>query len=543
MYKLILVDDEEDVRKGIAEKLDWKSIGFEFVGEAENGVEALDIAEKTMPDAVITDIKMPFMDGITLIEKLSTRYPHIKIIILTGFDEFQYAQKAIKLNVFEYVLKPISSAELLEILQKIKYRMDEEASEKRNIEVLKEHYVKSLPLFREKFLGLLITKKMSIEDILQKSKTYGINLEGKGFATAVIRVDNYDEKVEKSESFEVYDNKEIMDLAVLRAAEEITSKYVSATVFLHNGFIVIILTSRRDDSNSVMEGFLLILDEIRQYIEKYYDFTVTIGMGAYCGEVNNIRESYESATAALDYRLMLGCNRVISISDMEPQYISEVAFDELKEKSLVNSIKVGTEEEMRSTIDNLFKEIYDGKTSFKDYQIYLLQILTTILKVAKDLNADLDNIFGANYNFFIEFYQFKDIKEIKKWFTEICLKIKNYVSLDRNNSCKLIVKKALDYVTNNYQDCNLTIDKLCRHLHISPNYFSNLFKKETKFTFGNYLTHIRMEKAKELLRTTDLKTLEIAKMVGYSEPNYFSYCFKKSFDVSPSQYRKTANSI
>lgn len=137
----------------------------------------------------------------------------------------------------------------------------------------------------------------------------------------------------------------------------------------------------------------------------------------------------------------------------------------------------------------------------------------------------------------MEIYKFKDLKDIRDWLIRVCTRIKTYVSRDRQDACKQIVNKAVEYIKNHYHDSEITIDKVCSYLHISPTYFSTIFKKEIKLTFVNYLAQIRMEAAKELLRTTDYKAFEIAGVVGYSEPNYFSYCFKKNFNISPCKYR------
>jgi two-component system response regulator YesN len=166
--------------------------------------------------------------------------------------------------------------------------------------------------------------------------------------------------------------------------------------------------------------------------------------------------------------------------------------------------------------------------------------LTSAFKAARDLNVDMDNIFGDNFNMFVEIYKFKDLKGIRDWMLDICTRIRAYVSKDRYDSRKHVVKKAVEYIMENYSMSDVTIDHVCSYLHISPTYFSTVFKKDTKLTFVNYLTQVRMEAAKELLRSTDLKTFEIAYKVGYSEPNYFSYCFKKNFGISPSEYRKAA---
>lgn len=547
MYKLILVDDEEEVRKGVLERIQWSKLGFEIAGEAENGKEALEIAEKVLPDVVITDIKMPFMDGITLCQKLKDKFPTTKVIILTGFDEFEFAKKAIQLNVMEYVLKPISAEELSEVLRKVKNRIDDDIASKEDLQNLKEHYRKSLPVLREKFLSNLIRNTIAVREIEEKSKNYGLNLQGNDFLVSIISIDFYNisdrgnsseyAELKEHELFSRAADKELMKFAVLNIAEEIVNKYSLGIIFLHNDQIIILSVEKQANKEELLEATLGILEEIRYSIEKYLKFTVTIGVGSNCKEIVNLNYSYDNAFKALEYRPLLGNNRIIYIEDLEPQSEQRVGFDELKERALTSSLKLGNTSEIKETLDYLFKEIIDAKASFNDYQIYLLEIVTTILKVAKDMKVNMDSVFGSNFNLLVEMYKLNDIRGLKEWITVICIKIMGHIAIERQDSCKLLVNKAKEYVESKYFENDLTIEKTCKHLHISPTYFSTIFKRETKLTFIAYLTQVRMNTAKDLLRRTDLKFFEIAEKIGYSEPNYFSYCFKKNYGISPSEYR------
>ena len=153
LYKVLLVDDEEDIRVGISRKMDWSGLGFELVGEAENGRDALELAESVQPDVVLTDIKMPFMDGLELCSILTKRLPGSKFVVFSGFDDFEYAKQAVRMNVSEYILKPINAAELSAVLQKLKEQLDTERTERQNQETLRERYEESLPVLRSLFLS------------------------------------------------------------------------------------------------------------------------------------------------------------------------------------------------------------------------------------------------------------------------------------------------------------------------------------------------------------------------------------------------------
>lgn len=181
MYKLILAEDEEDVREGIIAQIDWEKYGFELVEQAENGREAAEVVDRLLPDVVVTDIQMPFMNGLQLAEWIRSRHPNTKIIILTGFDEFEYAQKAIKLQIDEYILKPFSSQELIDVLLKVRAVIEAEIAEKENVYVLSEHYRKSLPVLREQFLSSLVSRRLPLKEISDKSSEYSIDLNGRQF--------------------------------------------------------------------------------------------------------------------------------------------------------------------------------------------------------------------------------------------------------------------------------------------------------------------------------------------------------------------------
>ncbi len=550
MYKLLLVDDEEDVREGVIQEIDWNRYGFEVIGTAENGKEALELIDRCLPDVVVTDIQMPFLNGLQLAEEIRKGYPTTKIIILTGFDEFEYAQKAVKLDIDEYVLKPFSSQELIEALVKVKSQIDEEIAQRENIQLLKEHYLQSLPVLREVFLTSLITRKLPLVEIEEKAKNYDIRLDGRSFVVSVISMDRrFDHGGDATLAGPMTDRidgpeaRELPLLAVKHMAEEVADKHQAGIVFVHNDHVVLITVLKEQERDSALHKTLTVLEEVRHSVEKYMKLTVTSGVGTVIRDVTEMPYSYEGAILALDYRVVLGNNRVICIDDVENRFVETVRFDELKEHALIRCIKVGTLQEVKEIVEDLFKGIADSHVSIKDYQIYLMEIFTAILKVAKGANLDIDRVLGQNVHLFTELSKLHTIEDAKNRIISICTKIMNNIAIGRQSSYKQLVEKAIEYTKQHYHESDISIQKVCSYLHISKGYFSSIFKKETKMTFVNYLMQIRMEAAKELLRTTDLKAFEIAERVGYSDPNYFSYCFRKMFGMSPKEYKNSSRGV
>ncbi len=541
MYKLMLVDDEEEVRKGIMEEIAWEDFGFTVIGEAENGKDAVELAETVIPDIVITDIKMPFMDGLELSKRLKDLHPAIKILILTGFDEFEFAQQAIKLHVDEYVLKPVLVDDLAGVLSKIKKKLDEEYAQREDINALKDRFRRSLPILRGKFLTSLVTNKMNHNEIEEKARNYDLDLAGHCFIVSVISIDNNTLQSEevKGSGLKYSADTELKLFAVFNIAEEIAARYGLGIIFTNTDNIVIISKGSEAQKGILANQTLQVLEEILFNIEKYLKFTVTAGKGTICRDITDIKNSYGDALLALDYRLILGNSRVICIEDVENHTSEKIGFDEIKEQSLIRCVKVGTVSEIKDIIGALFSDFENTKISIKNYQVYLLELLTTILKATKGTDVDLDSVFQTN-SMLNEILTFNNIFEAKEWFKGLCIRIMENISYDRQNSCNSIVEKAKEFINNHYHESDLTLNKVADFLHISSGYFSSIFKKETKMTFINYLLQVRMEAAKELLRTTYLMAFEIAEKVGFSEPYYFSYCFKKHLGITPKQYRNSS---
>lgn len=224
LYRIILVDDEEEVRQSIIRKINWTEAGFKVVGDAENGEDALEKVEALEPDLILTDIRMPYMDGLTLAERVRQKYPSIKIVIFSGYDDFEYAKQAIKLNVTEYILKPVNVEELTAILKRIKANLDEEIEQKRNVNLLRENYIKSLPILREQFLNELVSYPMPETEVEDKLREYAIPLSGaKKWVAAAIDIEP--EEIRDGVLLPLHKEKDLIPISVMQLVEEKLKNY------------------------------------------------------------------------------------------------------------------------------------------------------------------------------------------------------------------------------------------------------------------------------------------------------------------------------
>ncbi|WP_419871220.1 response regulator [Candidatus Pristimantibacillus sp. PTI5] len=542
MYKLLLVDDEPEVTEGLMVEIDWASCGFTEVRTAGNGKEAMELFEKMEPDVLITDISMPYMNGLELSEWARKTYPITRIVILSGHDEFEYAKQAIHLQVEAYVLKPFSAGQLTDTIVEVAKRMDEEREQRGNVALLEEHYRTSLPIVREKFLSSLITRKQPYKEIAAKAAKYGMQLEGEGYVVSIIAVNHSDNQNEEdadppSISLAASTDLDLKLFSVSNIASEIWARHELGKVFIHQDQVVLFTVSPHSDQKQMMEQTQNALKEILQSIEKFLRFPVMIGVGTFTKDIDNLKYAYEAAAVALDYRRILGNNLIICIDDMENRFHDKLLFDEWKEQNLIRTVKLGTEKELEEVIDGLFDEITRVQAPVHEYQHYLLEMVTAIIKLTKVYDSDTEEIFGGGFGILNQYQKLNSLQETRAWFGEMCARVRSRIASQRQHTYKQIVEDAISYTKSHFHESDLSIAKVCGQLHISAGYFSGLFKKELKLTFGAYLLQLRMEAAKELLRTTELKAFEIADKVGFADPNYFSLSFKKYAGVSAKEYR------
>jgi len=529
----MLVDDEDTIRKRVIDSINWNEYGYDIVCEAENGHEALDLFKVHMPDVVITDIKMPFMDGLELSEKILNDYPFTKIIILTGFDEFEYAKKSVDLHVMRYVLKPVSIKELIEILAETKSIIDSEIEERRSLERLKEHYDQSYPLMRHKFLEGMVLGEYSIETIQKWLMYYHVLLEGDLFAACVVQVDDFFESKITSRSSEM----ELRKIALLDMVEEVHRQYPWGTFFLYKDYVVILLGMKTKNEQEFLLFIMSTMDKLRQGVSKFLDFTVSIGIGYIVTGLMELKRSYESALYAHDYKSIIGKNQILYINDMEPNQGNSLDFNEMEQAMLRRLLKTGPLEEYKDYISQLLNRTMNHVYRKEDIQIYILEIMAQHFKIGKESEA-INQSAGQIITFQSILDHLNQLSFVQTVMIELGTKIIEAAQNRRSDSSKSLITIAKEFVKDHFNEEDLSVESISEQLHYSPNYFSSIFKKETGIPFMKYLTDLRLEKAKELMLTTELKNIDIALEVGFSSGNYFSFCFKKEFGISPSQYKK-----
>ena len=527
-YRVLLADDEEEIRVGISRKIDWAGLGFVLVGEAENGAEALELAEQLRPDVVLTDIKMTFMDGLELCRRLKQAIPAAKLVVFSGFDDFEYARQAIGMNVFEYILKPINAPELNEVLNRLKAQLDQQRLERRDMETLRRRYEESLPILREMFYTRLLDGRIRPDQVQDRAARYEIGLPQGIWVAALVLVDapRGDEEAERDELL----------LLSVRAffQENFEWKDCSLRVILYNDSVALLAhLPGRDRIYPLLEE----LERLCALSHSYLGMTLTVGIGLPCDGPEGLHASVEGARSALDYRVLMGGDRVIYIGDLEPDRTARLSFEEEDQRALATAVKLGSEEQVKQVVRSLMARVREARLSLSQCHLFFLEMVTCLIKLARSSGAELTEVFGAGFTGAVSITDFGSLEELEQWLVSGCLKLRDVLGRQRTDSAWKTVEEAKSYINENYRNSELSVEALCSHLHLSPTYFSTLFKRETGMSFTAYVTEVRMSQAAHLLQSTGEKTYLIAEKTGYTDPNYFSYVFKRHFGMTPSKFR------
>lgn len=529
LYKMILVDDEEDVRVSIEKKVDWKALGFELVGSVNNGEEALELTEQIHVDVVLTDIKMPFMDGLTLCAKVKENYKNTKVVLYSGFDDFELAREAIHLEAEEYLLKPISAKDLEKVFQKIKENLDKEFDERSNLKNLFDYYQESLPMMREHLLAGMLDGKIAEAQAETLLHTYGMGFSAQYYCVGLLGGD-------ASMGGGEFQTGQMLMLSLMNLTKEYLERKIQSHIFMYLGQVVIIAQLQTEKE---IHEFVYHMNQLCKMGSRMMGINVNAGVGHAYSQLAQIAASYEEAKNAFDYRILGDeSGHAIYINDVEPKS-QEMIYQELTGiANVIHEMKFGTKEELEASIDEFILELRgESATTIQQYQLAFMEMVTELLKLLRSYQLDMTEVFGKNFTPYQEVGKFHSLSELSVWLKEKCSLIRSMIRKRRTNSTNVLTEKAKLYIEEHYAESDLSVEQLCNHLNVSATYFSVMFKKEIGMSFVSYLTKVRLEHAVELLNNTEDKSYVIAEKVGYTEPNYFSYVFKKQYGVSPSKYR------
>uniref|UniRef100_A0A7C3E8Q9 Response regulator n=1 Tax=Gracilinema caldarium TaxID=215591 RepID=A0A7C3E8Q9_9SPIR len=535
LYSFVIVDDEPEIREGIRDTIPWDTLGFTFKGAFANGKEALEYVEQNPPDVLITDINMPFMDGLVLSELVLQRSPKTKVLIISGYDDFEYARKALQLQVQDYIVKPITPGEFKETLRKLKEVLDKERAEEQDFERLKKQLAENLPLIKERFFNQLITGAIPAEELLERSTYLGLSLQSDLGAIHCIVLD-----------FVQHHGGEGFDIDVLRVKNVIRHYLENSR---GNQSVIHGWEIFSDDKNRLvlltwgLEKQLLYQEDLKAAEQIYSQLitlqlpTLVIGIGEVITNLEILPKAFQDTIQALQIGQLQGKKGIITYRELGR---ADTSYKEIRPnwpQYIGSAIKTANMAQVYDTIDGMISDLQNKKFSLDQYHSLVERLAAVMVITFDELEIKEEDLFIKGSSPFLELSRLKTLDELRSWccaVAESCIAI---IRSRQTNFAEQKVKEALEYIQKHYTYSELSVQNLCKDLYISTSYFSAIIKNFTGKTFLELLTETRINKAKELLRTTTMKTFEIAEKVGYQDAHYFSITFKKVTGKSPSEYR------
>lgn len=534
--KVFLVEDEMVIRRGIKNSIDWEKEGYIFCGEASDGELAYPMIVKEKPDILITDIRMPFMDGLELCKLVKKELPNIKILILSGYDEFDYAKEAIRLGVTEYLLKPISSGKLLEALNGVSESIRREKEDKDLVRKYMEEMRENTEHEKQKFFEQMIAGNLSMADALETGEKYEMNLSAGMYNLLLFR---FTLGEENRKSGELLGEAEY-------AIEKLTERLEYVFEFQRGveGWAFLLMA---DNEEQMSERVKELSKDLEEIMKNYSTIAYFGGIGQPVARLRELEESFREAERALAARFTMELNRIISVEDIRMAQnvdtlddIEITSFGEIEKTRtmLEKFLNNGAEDEIDEFVDVYINELPEENLKsvlmrqyiIMDAYIVMMSFCEKIEGIEGEMQAQSEELKNSMKTI-------QTLEEIKNYIRMLLKKIIGVRDTISGRRYSDIIEIAKDQIRKTYMSDEISLNTIAAEVGMSPSYFSSIFSKEMGKTFVEYLTEIRMDRAKELLMCSSMKTSEIGYEVGYKDPHYFSYIFKKTQNCTPKEFR------
>ena len=539
MLRTFLAEDEIVVRENIKKMVPWEQYGFELVGEASDGEMALPLIRKLKPDLLITDIKMPFMDGLTLCRMVRKELPHIKIEILSGYDDFNYAKEAINIGVEDYLLKPITKNAFLERLREIRSRYEHEKSQKEYYEQFHREIQEYEKNSSRDFFEGLISGTMDAGEIYGRADKLGLDIVSEAYNILLFTLDSGNAPVGQSETYSEWE---------AQAREKIEALFVDhpyALLFRSNIFSYGVLVKEQRDRPG--ENTQVCVDSIRAILEdspRGQEWFIAAGEPV--ERLSNVKQSYHTALKTFARRYLYD-GHILAYSELNTgesgkengeKYLKKVDVNALDPVIIQKFLSSGLLEETGSFIRDYFRAIGREPMASMVFRSYvILNVRFSVLSFLKKLGYDTKLFEEGDTEDALE-KGGKSMEAAMDYAEDMLRRAISIRDENSGNKNRSILESSIGYIRDHYMDENMSLNTVAQVANISANHFSAMFSQNVGQTFIEYLTFIRMEHAKELLRCTGKRSSEIAEEVGYKDAHYFSYLFKKTQGMTPSDYRK-----
>lgn len=539
MLKVFLVEDEAIIREGLRDNIPWQQQGYTFVGEAADGEQALPMLRKLKPDVLITDIKMPFMDGLALSKLVARELPGTKIIIISGYDEFEYARQAIRIGVEQYLLKPITKAMLLRTLQEVRQKIQSEREQENYLEKFRSEMQEYEQFSRRRFFEEIVAGNLSVEEIYEKADQLNMDIHGPWYQLLLYNIQA------KNRSVPERGRRADANESVTQLREELQHFLMEYPEYLpvrQNLTVDAILIRGEKEKVELAAGRCIEkMQELAQNYEKEAEWY--LAYAAPVGRLSSLPGSYSEVSRILSYRHLLPHHHILTRESTksfaqgdEESSLKNLDMTKIEPSVLRSFLQNGQKSELDDFVKEYVKGLWEAAKSKLFCQYLILHVRFTALAYIEELGYSQEEFLNS-----LECVKHMGIavtsQDLEGYIREMLERALEMREKESKSQSHNIVSQAIAYIDENYATETISLKEVARYTNVSANYFSAVFSQEMQQTFVEYLTQKRMKKAKEMLRKTDKRSAEIAAEVGYKDPHYFSFVFRKTQGCTPTDYR------
>lgn len=523
---LMIVEDETPVRELLKVCIDWEKLGAEIIWEASNAREALDMIEQACPDIILTDIFMPFMDGIEFSRLVMERQPETKIIIITGHDEFEYAKSSVKIGISDFILKPINEEEIENAVLRLKNSILQERNHKDEYKHLRVQLEDNFTFLKEKALNEIITGNLTEEAITGMLNFYGVAFE-KGHIQMAVIESRRNAAGPGEEEAAIF-----LSMQIMQQAAHYFRNDKNICLFYDNSRRVVIL-----NTNSTLNMDECCEELIAMLINRVKTF-ISIAIGNNYGSVAEAVRSYREAFTALKFRMIAGWNQVLHYSDMILSEQGALNYDSALIDTLSFNIRAGFKDRAEEILESIWnKESDTARISMESIRVAASDIVSTVLEVINEYNIKIPYIFEGSSQPYEKIFTIDNLPEIKEYLKKILKNAAEAIGSTNRSRTSKLVSEVKEFLGRNFTNPELSLALVARDFYTNPSYLSRIFKEVTGQNFSDYLIGLKINKAIELIRNTDYRSYQIAEQVGINDPKYFSACFKKYTGCSVNEFR------
>lgn len=535
MYKLLIVEDEFIEREALAEYVDWRSLGVELAGKAESAEEADSLSLTERFDILLTDIRLLGMSGLELARVMLKRQPKLKVIISSGYSEFEYARQAVEMRACSYITKPIDVGELKSAVGRVVRELNEEREQARSSERLKQLVQENTPLIRRHFFERLVSGSLSDAEIIKSMEYFGIDAVQERFAVLLCELDDFGGQSALLD----WEGLQMMLESVREAVLGLKLEGLMDFHYLDRGrFAALLSLSSCEQRNEARHVFGL-AERIRSEAAAAADAGVTVGAGCAVNKITDLRQSFRSAASALAMKFSIGLGQVISYTDASLSEFEQGQLDmNAVEEALVLSVETANADGARGAVERFFQSALRRAWDENRVRAACIRLLSRLLMLLHDLSEPGGKAFESG-EIWGRLLECRSIPDMRGLMTQCASDIAGRISEKRADADRNVVRHILEYIDRKL-DTRITAADLADEFYYSPNYIGVVFKKDTGRTLTEYLKDIRLERARDMLRNPANRIGEVASRVGYPNVSYFCSLFKKKYGVNPGEYKENA---